>query len=79
MSHREIIEGLSERIGSQSLLAAKLGVDRTRLPKWKNVGIPPSHWPALLKLAKRYRYRLSLDKIDRCSPARSNANPPPAA
>lgn len=79
MSHRKIIEGLSGRMGSQSLLADKLGIGRSRITKWKTVGIPPRHWPKLLDLAKRHHYRLTLNSIANCSPPnrRGTANPPP--
>jgi len=75
MSHRAIIEDLAQRIGSQALLAEALGVVPSRLPKWKLVGIPPRHWPVLLRIAKRYRYRLNLDQFEACSP-RKNGRPP---
>jgi len=77
MCHRAIIEELSERIGSQSLLAEQLGVDRTKTTHWKTRGIPPRHWPMLLKLARRHRYPLTLNHIAACSPQRRTANARP--
>jgi len=77
MCHREIIEALSARMGSQTMLAERLGVDRTKPVHWKTRGIPPRHWPLLLRLAKQHRYPLTLDRIAACAPKRRTANPPP--
>lgn len=75
MQHSRIIDELSERLGSQSRLAAKLGFAVSTISHWRNDdGIPPRHWPAVLKLAKRLNWhRLTLDQIA-AGPARPHRN-----
>jgi DNA-binding transcriptional regulator YdaS (Cro superfamily) len=79
MLHSKIIDDLAERIGTQQKLAGRLGVDDSRLSKWKLVGIPSRHWPALLRIAKRKGMRLTLDQIEAASPLRSTAKTSRAA
>jgi transcriptional regulator with XRE-family HTH domain len=82
MQHSRIIDELSERLGSQTKLAAKLGLSNTTVSHWRNDdGIPPRHWPALLKLAKRAGYRLTLGALvtGPARPERSDIKPCEAA
>jgi hypothetical protein len=79
LSHEKIIEKLAAKIetpdgkpGSQLDLAALLGVDNSRLSKWKIVGIPPRHWPALLRIAKDRGMPLSWKTLDQGSPLTSS-------
>jgi hypothetical protein len=75
MHHSRIIDELSERLGSQMKLAAKLGLSNTTISHWRNDdGIPPRHWPRLLGIAKRAGYRLTLGSlaIGPARPDRSN-------
>jgi hypothetical protein len=79
MMHARIIDDLADRIGSQQKLADKLGVDDSRLSKWKLVGIPSRHWPAFLRIAKQKRMRLTLDQIEAASPLRTTSKTSRAA
>lgn len=70
MQHSRIIDGLARRIGSHKRLADRLGLSNTTISHWRNDdGIPPRHWPALLRLAKQVGYRLDLGHLD-AGPAR---------
>lgn len=63
MRHARIVEDLADRLGSHTALAVKLRVTNMQLSQWKVRGIPPKHWPKLLELAKRYRYRLTIGQL----------------
>jgi DNA-binding transcriptional regulator YdaS (Cro superfamily) len=74
MQHSRIIDELSERLGGQVKLAGKLGLSNTTISHWRNDdGIPPRHWPTLLRIAKRAGYRLTLGQLD-SGPARPVRN-----
>jgi len=78
MQHSRIIDDLSDRLGGQVRLAAKLGMSNTTISHWRNDdGIPPRHWPALLKIAKRAKYRLTLGQLvaGPARPERSDTKP----
>jgi transcriptional regulator with XRE-family HTH domain len=82
MQHSRIIDELSERLGSQTRLAERLGLSNTTISHWRNDdGIPPRHWPTLLKLAKRSGYRLTLGALvaGPARPERSETKPCEAA
>ena len=79
MQHAQIIDQLSERLGNQQKLADRLGVDDSRLSKWKGAGIPPRRWPELLRIAKRQGYRLTLNQLENGSPNRSATAKPARA
>lgn len=67
--HWRIIEQLAEHVGSQIGLAVALGVDTSRISKWKNgLGIPPRHWPRLLKIAQVHGIALTLEDLEDRSP-----------
>ena len=70
MQHSRIIDGLADRMGGQIRLAKHLGLSNTTISHWRNDdGIPPRHWPALLRIAKRLGYHLTLGHLD-IGPAR---------
>jgi hypothetical protein len=77
MQHSRIIDELSDRLGSQSKLAERLGLSNTTISHWRNDdGIPPRHWPALLNIAKRCGYsRLTLGALV-AGPARPGETKP---
>jgi transcriptional regulator with XRE-family HTH domain len=78
MQHSRIIDDLSGRFGGQIRLAARLGLSNTTISHWRNDdGIPPRHWPTLLKLAKRAGYKLTLGQLvaGPARPARSDVKP----
>ena len=66
--HARIIERLAHECGSQIELAETIGVSNTRLSKWKTFGVPPRHWPLLLRIAEQFRVPLTLHDLDRGSP-----------
>lgn len=78
MQHSRIIDELSERLGGQIKLAAKLKLSNTTISHWRNDdGIPPRHWPAVLRLAKRTAYKLTLGQLEvgPARPERSDTKP----
>jgi len=82
MQHSRIIDDLSKRLGGQVKLAAKLGLSNSTISHWRNDdGIPPRHWPALLRIAERAEYRLTLGQLETgpARPARSDVKPCEAA
>jgi transcriptional regulator with XRE-family HTH domain len=79
MQHSRIIDGLALRMGGQIKLAERMGLSNTTISHWRNDdGIPPRHWPALLKLAKRVGYHLTLGHLD-AGPARPERSNPATA
>jgi hypothetical protein len=64
MDHASIIV----RLGGYREVAPHVGRDPTTVCRWQQTGIPAEHWPAILRLARRKRMRLSLDQLQRASP-----------
>jgi transcriptional regulator with XRE-family HTH domain len=74
MQHSRIIDDLAERLGGQTKLARRLGLSNTTISHWRNDdGIPPRHFAALLQIAKRCGYRLTLGALA-AGPARPDRN-----
>ena len=44
-------------LGGTTKVAAALGVDPPVVSNWRERGIPPKRWPALLDLAKRNKVK----------------------
>jgi hypothetical protein len=70
MEHDRIIDLLTEALGTQSAVGECFGVSNTTISHWKGDGIPARHWPELLRLAKAYGLKLTLDDIEKHSPLR---------
>jgi hypothetical protein len=47
MEHAALIK----RLGGPALLAFALGCHRTRVVRWRTVGIPPARFPAVVRVA----------------------------
>jgi hypothetical protein len=54
--------------GTQRALADEIGVDFTRISHWLTDGIPPRHWPAVLRIARQSGYALTLEDLETGSP-----------
>ena len=63
-------------LGGQRALGRRMGVDHTTICHWRGRGIPPQHWPRLLMVAKRRRYKLTLSQIHRHSPLKERKRKP---
>jgi hypothetical protein len=60
MNHAVIIE----RLGGPALVASALGRHRTRVLRWRVVGIPPARFLDVVKLARRYGLQdITLDAL----------------
>ena len=75
VDHATIIE----RLGGYQYVAEHVERDPTTVCRWQSNGIPPEHWPAILRLARRQRLRLKLEQIERASPLWGKHAPKPAA
>lgn len=69
MTHDEIINSL----GGPKVVAEHIGVHRTTVWQWMTRGIPPRHWPAILRLCRNHRVRVSLDHLEETYPLTARA------
>jgi hypothetical protein len=61
MRHRTLLN----QLGSDEVLAAKLGVHFTTIWRWRNAGIPPHRWLEVVRLARRNGIVVDVDQLAR--------------
>lgn len=64
----QAFDAVTAAFGTQRALADALAVDFTRVSHWLSDGIPPRHWPAMLRIAQRSGYPLTLEDLESGSP-----------
>jgi hypothetical protein len=64
MDHTKLLLAL----GDYRTVARKLGRHHSTISRWKTAGIPPEHWPQIIRLAKRANVRITLDQLAAASP-----------
>jgi hypothetical protein len=55
-------------LGDYRTVARRLGRHHSTISRWKSAGIPPEHWPQIIRLAKRANVRITLDQLAAASP-----------
>lgn len=50
-------DGIIDALGGTTKVAAGLGLDPPVVSNWRERGIPPKRWPAILDLAKRNKVK----------------------
>lgn len=64
MQHGKLITAL----GGPTAVAALAGVDANTPVKWPQRGIPPAHWPVLIRHARRHGIRININDLYNASP-----------
>jgi hypothetical protein len=66
--HRAILR----RLGKNSMIAARMGVDHATVWRWGEYGIPPERWMDIIALGKELRRPIALARLAAAT-ARSKA------
>jgi hypothetical protein len=59
-------DGIIDALGGTKKVAEGLGIDLPVVSNWRERGIPPRRWPAILDLAKRNKVKeVTFDRLAR--------------
>jgi len=56
-------DDLIEELGGTRVVAANLGLPLSTVSSWKERGIPARRWPAIVKLSKLKRCRVTFESL----------------
>lgn len=65
MDHRAILNAIAH----YTVIAQRLGVHPSSVCRWQSQGIPPEHWPAIVRMARAKHLRgITLELLEAGSP-----------